>query len=91
MSTRRFSFDLELNNPDAPEAGDLFTTARTDYLVTLARPVDSKKWGNRWHIEARSLGTRDQSRQAEPPHHHWFSGHYAKGETPAQFFGVPWP
>lgn len=56
MSVRRFNYDLELDNPRAPQPGDIMVGARVAYRIVEARPVESRVWGNRWKLTVRRVG-----------------------------------
>ncbi len=90
MKLRRFTYDLELDNPRSPVAGDLCMSARALYRITEARPVDSRLWGNRWALTCQRIGVPDDLDQHLPAVAHdgtlWRFGRYQKGQTPQQFF-----
>jgi hypothetical protein len=91
MKRRTMTLDLAPDNEEPPSLGDVVTTARAAYEVVDVRPVESRVWSNRWRLE---LGRLPSGSNDDPPlprrggaRTHSTST-YAKGETPAQFFGV---
>lgn len=91
MTVRRFTFDLALEDPRNPDAGDVLVSARRVYRITEAVPVDSKVWGNRWRLTVHTVGTATDGRPdimpwLEAGNRVWYSSHYRRGETPAEFF-----
>ena len=82
------TLDLAEHDEQAPDVGELLVTARNVYRITSVREVESRVWCNRWAITLRLIGLRSQvdvEALAERRHVR-YSGRYAKGETPAQFF-----
>lgn len=90
MKRRSMTLDLALDNEHPPSVGDYLTTARAAYLVVDVRPVESRVWPNRWRLDLEPLpsGSNDDpptlTRDGQRVHP---TSRYAKGETPAQFFG----
>jgi hypothetical protein len=96
-----FRYDLPLDDDHPPQRGDVVETARTVYLVTDVRPVDSPQWANRWRVACRRIGhiAVDGIRHydagslpAAVPEYRTARWHtfrrYEKGETPQQFFAT---
>lgn len=91
MKQRSMTLDLALDNEDPPSRGDYLTTARAAYRVVDVRPVESRVWPNRWHVELERLPYGDNDHPptvAEPGQRCHPTSRYARGETPADFFGV---
>lgn len=88
---RTFTVDYHGAEPDRIAEGDLFFTQRIVYRAVTIRPMDSKAWPDRWHIDADRLMTRAAYDAAvadgEPPvlfPKLWdLSRPYKRGEGPA--------
>jgi hypothetical protein len=91
MTPRRMNFDLALDDPTNPVAGDiLHSTSRVRqqhswYVIVEARPVDSRVWGNRWALTLRRLAGSPKAHEVNVGARVWYSTPYARGERP----GVP--
>lgn len=82
--------------PRRCEPGDLYVTTRTVYRVLTVRPVESRKWHDRWALELEKVGERNApglewTRWAEDSTARFGScslhyvGSYERGETPRDF------
>lgn len=107
MKPRRSTLDLALDTDVAPCAGDLMVGRVAVYRILEARPVDSKKWGNRWALVSErgpSLSDWEQEMVDFVKEQHretirtpdgeptiWALGAYKAGESPQDYFGDAWP
>lgn len=83
----RVTLDLPLDDDRPPERGDLIVSARLVYVVLDARPVDSRVWENRWHVDLRRHGPSSGPWPSVELGARCFrTQRYEKGETPREFF-----
>lgn len=81
---RRTYLDLAPDDEEAPQPGDVLRGPRVDVEVVEACPTESRVWPHRWTVTVRSLGPH----AARPGRRILWFRPYARGETPADVFGI---
>lgn len=82
-------YDRIDGDTELPEPGDAYVTARTLYVVTNVRPIESRVWHDRWRIELERIGQRGPAgwealhARLEPGARCHRVDRYEKGETPS--------
>ena len=80
--------------PQPPDIGDVILTKRKAKLVTAMRPIESREWPHRFHIDASNIGSgrRDDPAVVAEVERLVAAGakahefvRYTKGETAQQF------